>query len=926
MAQTSLQQVLNLFNGEPDPTPDYSNYNQSDFDNSFKFTSSGAKDDSTPLNNTALSYGPHDLSTYAPGLVTPVASALTANPHGGEDKIGNYSTGTYTPTAAQINNQANTDKYPLNDYSADDRFRTDGGMQPNRGLTPTTTSPNPGGGGGGGGGGYSGPAPIPQVLISQNLSQRTPSGSIYAPDLSAYNDSSLFNYTGPGGLDEYTYGQNLPYQGAGYDIWGSPTDVANPYYEGQYAPLPTPVVTQPEPVGPADGAIGMSPVVMPPGIPPVSVQPPSSTNQPSMPGFTGGGGTGTGEKDLNYFETLAAMGIDPADAPSTTFPSPGETIADKDYQDMLDKALTNSYSGMDEQQNYEIDSSKPSQIMMDEQQNYEIDPYKGEAELNKDVVKTQLPNQDFLSDDMDLSFDPNLDFDSSKDPNNLDSNYQYRDYLARLIGDGMAKNQAELMAKGQFLQDKYDAQEAIQKKDNLFNQHFDRNQAEYTPTLSDYYPDATPMKLAGSSSTLSGEKLNTRHPAYQASLDRIANESENIFQNQDVDADDYQRALDKERYQTQINHPTADFSGHMKNYGLQFDDQAKLSDVSSATPMQLHKGEPLGAIKDGPKEGPSGLTANDLGVFDYSADDRFRQTPQSIADVNYDARPLNRAHNASQMEVANTNIFNEKRDNSIFAKGPSETSTEIKSVFDEQQNYEVPASEMSPGETGLINGIVEGIETLYGGDAFSVDGSGTDRNVTATESAAWDKYYDYKNAGIQALNKGDIDIKAFNELKGKAGSDTVIDHFVDTDNHPKINNFVSNTANLFYQAMDVIVGDDTIKEGITDYYQQGKGVNSDKPLGTIGEEIAKAKKATQQRKEAHENIFTPGPMKFAAVASEPKPVVVKKSKPVRIPVVTKKATPKKTVKTGPSGKTTKTTKKAGTIKYNWTPNYSSGRW
>ena len=67
-------------------------------------------------------------------------------------------------------------------------------------------------------------------------------------------------------------------------------------------------------------------------------------------------------------------------------------------------------------------------------------------------------------------------------------------------------------------------------------------------------------------------------------------------------------------------------------------------------------------------------------------------------------------------------------------------------------------------------------------------------------------------------------------------------------------------------------------------------------------------------------------MKFAAVASKPKPVVVKKSKPVRTPVVTKKATPKKTVKTGPSGKTTKTTKKASTVKYNWTPNYSAGRW
>ena len=87
--------------------------------------------------------------------------------------------------------------------------------------------------------------------------------------------------------------------------------------------------------------------------------------------------------------------------------------------------------------------------------------------------------------------------------------------------------------------------------------------------------------------------------------------------------------------------------------------------------------------------------------------------------------------------------------------------------------------------------------------------------------------------------------------------------------------------------MDVIVGDDTIKDGITDYYQQKKGVNSDKPLGSIAEEIAKAKEATQQRKEVQENIFTPGPMKFAAAASAPKP----KPKPVVV-----KSTPRPTQK------------------------------
>ena len=38
----------------------------------------------------------------------------------------------------------------------------------------------------------------------------------------------------------------------------------------------------------------------------------------------------------------------------------------------------------------------------------------------------------------------------------------------------------------------FDAQEAIQKKDNIFNRHYDRNQAEYTPKLSDV-TDSRPM-------------------------------------------------------------------------------------------------------------------------------------------------------------------------------------------------------------------------------------------------------------------------------------------------------------------------------------------------------------------------------------------------------------------------------------------------
>lgn len=74
---------------------------------------------------------------------------------------------------------------------------------------PSNTNPGGGSVGGGSMAQSTGPAPIPQVLISQDLTRRPQTGNIYSPDLSAYYDSSLFNYTGPGGVDEYTYGQGL---------------------------------------------------------------------------------------------------------------------------------------------------------------------------------------------------------------------------------------------------------------------------------------------------------------------------------------------------------------------------------------------------------------------------------------------------------------------------------------------------------------------------------------------------------------------------------------------------------------------------------------------------------------------------------------------------------------------------------------------
>ena len=154
------------------------------------------------------------------------------------------------------------------------------------------------------------------------FTSRTPSGSVYAPDLSAYNDSSLFNYEGPGGLAEYTYGQGLRTDGADYSIFGSPANIANPYFAGQFK----------EPQGPADAAINMPAVELPEGVQPVT--PTEVSADVSMPGFVGGGNPMVGgslPSDLTYQQTIDEMGIFGPNnpPPSTLFPSPGQATANE---------------------------------------------------------------------------------------------------------------------------------------------------------------------------------------------------------------------------------------------------------------------------------------------------------------------------------------------------------------------------------------------------------------------------------------------------------------------------------------------------------------------------------------------------------------------------------------------------------------------
>ena len=123
-------------------------------------------------------------------------------------------------------------------------------------------------------------------FLSQDLRQRTPSGTMYNPDISEYLNSGLFNYTGPGGVPEYTYGQGLRTDGADYGIWGTPTDVPNPYYWGQFGEGYT------EPTGPADGAISLPPVDLPAGVSPTNNNP--NVGTPTTNINVGGNNTGGG--------------------------------------------------------------------------------------------------------------------------------------------------------------------------------------------------------------------------------------------------------------------------------------------------------------------------------------------------------------------------------------------------------------------------------------------------------------------------------------------------------------------------------------------------------------------------------------------------------------------------------------------------------
>jgi len=143
---------------------------------------------------------------------------------------------------------------------------------------------------------------------------------------------------------------------------------------------------------------------------------------------------------------------------------------------------------------------------------------------------------------------------------------------------------------------------------------------------------------------------------------------------------------------------------------------------------------------------------------------------------------------------------------------------------------------ISPGQVGFFHGLKKGMEAYGPNDVR-----------TEMEQKAWDKYYSYKTPSAEALQKGLIDEEDFNFIKGKAGASTVVNHFVDRANHPDLNNYISRAINIPYQLIQTVMGEQSLWDAATDYWEQGIGSGDNTPLGTPEEEIAKAIERKRKR-------------------------------------------------------------------------------
>ena len=433
-----------------------------------------------------------------------------------------------------------------------------------------------------GGGSAAGYTPsVPEVMLSQDLSQRAPSGTMYAPDLSAYNDSSLFNYTGPGGVGEYTYGQGLRTGGADYSIFGTPTDVANPYYEGQFAPM-----AQTIPVGPADGAINMNPVQLPSDLPQIEVS--ADVSMPAFNGLVPRPPSSSG--DLTYQQTIDEMGIFGPDnpPPSTPFPSPGDmTETDKQYQDMLNQSLmdnqTQAEIAMGDRTGYSDKSTTTTipGLTMDDT-----------ADIERGMITSQRGTT------MDDTAAIEQGMRESQRGTTMD------DTTAIQMGmmQGTPNPQLglpvpefnDLPEQGltPLQQAARDAASNIDTRDFRFNPTGEQDKSllqKWVESGPAYQPtsdaDIKELEDVGNQVKSFADKTSQVRNLFDENVINTVG-SPNQFEIQRAEADANQAALDKQRYNTQINNPTADFSGYMKNYGDGggFKEAAPVESVFSGSP------------------------------------------------------------------------------------------------------------------------------------------------------------------------------------------------------------------------------------------------------------------------------------------------------------------------------------------------------
>ena len=147
-------------------------------------------------------------------------------------------------------------------------------------------------------------------------------------------------------------------------------------------------------------------------------------------------------------------------------------------------------------------------------------------------------------------------------------------------------------------------------------------------------------------------------------------------------------------------------------------------------------------------------------------------------------------------------------------------------------NYE------SPGEKGLWYGLKTGYDD-WKNPQYDHNNSKGQRTPGAQER--WDAYSQHKTAGRRALQNGDITEEQFNNLKGKAGANTVIDYYVNREQSPFFHGMANNLTNIWYQgnqAMDT----GTPWEEAKDYYQQDNGAEDTSVLRKPWQEIEAFKK------------------------------------------------------------------------------------